>query len=73
MLVKFSFGQAQVVITSPVTHALHTVLALGRGGAEGMSGVSPVIEVTANSSLSAQPPQCTTHRQLSQHLHVMYV
>lgn len=37
----------------------------------GASGQSPVVEVTANTSLSARPPQYTIHRQLSQHTHLL--
>lgn len=33
-------------------------------------GGSPVVEVTANTSLSALPAQYTIHRQLSQHAHM---
>lgn len=35
--------------------------------------VSPVVEVTDSTSLSALPPRCTMHGQLSQHPHIMYV
>lgn len=52
---------------------LYPSVVVQRGGGKCCLRVSPVVEVAASASLSALPPRCTMHRQLSQHPHIMHV